>query len=303
MLSIKHVLTGKQFSAESQLELFRNADALRNGNLIIKSLESQRVLLIFGEPSTRTRLSFEIAVKRLGGDAIIIDNLEEKLSVAKDEGLEDTVKTCAALGIRIIAIRHREKGLPALLAKISDRYRLGISIINAGDGNHEHPTQALLDVYTVWRERRKELENGELVVAYLGDIKDSRVAHSGKSVFSAFGVKVITPPSCLKAADQIDVWNLLRFQKERKKIQDIESAKREYYQKYTLTEEVRRKAKSDALFLHSRPRGPELPAETDEDPRQRYIINFRFSDPWQNQETNGLYLRMAILIKILEGEK
>ena len=99
-------------------------------------------------------------------------------------------------------------------------------------------------------------------------------------------------------AAQIDVWNLIRVQNERKEIKDIEKAKKNYYRKFTFTPEAQKRAKPNALFLHSRPRGPELPEETDSDTRQRYIINFNFPDPWQNQETNGLYLRMALLTKM-----
>ena len=300
-LLIRHVLTGAQFSAEQQVELFQTAEKLRRqdrSGLVSKVLKPKNVLLLFGEPSTRTRLSFEITLKKLGGDPFVIEEIEKRLSLVKDESWEDTIRTLTALGFEILVIRHRQNGLPLFLAQISDQYELGVSIINAGDGNNEHPTQALLDVYTVWRERREELESGRLTVAYLGDIKDSRVAHSGIPAFSAFSARVITPSSCLEAANQIDVWNFLRFQSERKDTVDMEESRRDYYERFSLTEEVRKRAKTNALFLHSRPRGPELPPEADSDPRQRYIINFKAADPWQNQETNGLYLRMALLTKM-----
>ena len=200
MLSIKHVVSGRQFNARDQVEIFQTAETLRVQDelgLLEKIMTQTIVLLVFSEPSTRTRLSLEIAAKKLGANPVVIENAEKELSLAKEETWQDTLKTFAALGrgAKILVIRHEQNGLPASLAQISDQYKLGVSIINAGDGSNEHPTQALLDVYTVWRERREELESGKLTVAYFGDVKDSRVAHSGIAAFSAFGMKVLTPPS------------------------------------------------------------------------------------------------------------
>lgn len=311
MLTIRHLLNGGQFSPSGLLEIFQLAERLRKRDglgLLKKPLKSRQVFLAFEEPSTRTRLSFEIAIRKLGGNPVIIDNLEKKSSLAKGESFEDMLRTLAAFGIKIVIIRHPEVNLPSRLAQISDYHRLGISIINAGDGNNEHPVQSFLDVYTVWREKREKLEKGELTVAYIGDLKDSRVAHSGIQAFSNFGVKIILLPALeatsdiLKYAPKIDVWNLLRFQKERKKGRsNLDRLEETYYQCCTLTKEIRKLAKPDALFLHSRPRGREIPLEVDNDPRQRYVINFDFSDPWQNQETNGLYLKMALLCLIAES--
>ncbi len=152
----------------------------------VPTLRGKSVGLIFFEPSTRTRVSFEIAAKTLSSDTI---NLSEKgSSVEKGESLLDTIKTITALGVDFLVIRHRAEGFPHILAKLS-----GISTINAGDGKNEHPTQALLDLFTMMtRKRLRKVDDLKgATISIVGDILHSRVARSGIKLFSKIGMNVI----------------------------------------------------------------------------------------------------------------
>ena len=236
------------------------------------ALVGKTVVTLFYEPSTRTRTSFEVAAKRLSADVVNIATATS--SVVKGESLVDTGKTLEAMKADIIIIRNTIAGTPHLLAK-----NLKASIINAGDGFHEHPTQGLLDLFTMY-EKKKKIEG--LKVLLVGDIVHSRVAKSNIWALTKFGakVKVVGPPTLIpkniselgvevfynldEAIKDVDVINILRIQKERLL-----------------------KAKPDVLIMHPGPmnRGIEISSEVADSPLA--VIN--------EQVTNGIAIRMAVL--------
>ncbi len=262
-------------------------------------LRGRMVVNLFFEASTRTRTSFEIAAKRLGADAISITAAGS--SVSKGESLVDTLNTLAAMRPYAIIMRHSASGAPHFLAR-----HLPIPIVNAGDGTHEHPTQALLDALTIL-DRRQALEG--LRVAIIGDIAHSRVARSDVFLLSKFGAQVVLcgPASLLprdlshiapgvtlttdmnEAIRKADVIMMLRVQLERQ--QDAPFPSGEYFRFYGLRLEHLALAKPDAIVMHPGPinRGRELSSEVADS--QRSVI--------LNQVENGIAVRMAVLERIL----
>ncbi len=262
-------------------------------------LRGRMVVNLFFEASTRTRTSFEIAAKRLGADAISITAAGS--SVSKGESLVDTLNTLAAMRPDAIIMRHSASGAPHFLAR-----HLPIPIVNAGDGTHEHPTQALLDALTIL-DRRQALEG--LRVAIIGDIAHSRVARSDVFLLSKFGAQVVLcgPASLLprdlshiapgvtlttdmnEAIRKADVIMMLRVQLERQ--QDAPFPSGEYFRFYGLRLEHLALAKPDAIVMHPGPinRGRELSSEVADS--QRSVI--------LNQVENGIAVRMAVLERIL----
>lgn len=257
------------------------------------------VVNLFFESSTRTRTSFEIAAKRLGADTVSIS--ASGSSVSKGESLVDTLNTLGAMRPNAIVMRHAASGAPHFLA----RY-LPTPIINAGDGTHEHPTQALLDARTIL-DRTKSLEG--LRVAIIGDIAHSRVARSNMYLLSKFGAHVVLcgPPALLpkqladlcpnvtltfdmrEAIEGADVIMMLRVQLERQN--EIPFPANEYFQFYGLRSEHVERAKPDVLVMHPGPinRGRELSSDVADS--QRSVI--------LNQVENGVAVRMAVLEKVL----
>ncbi len=297
-------LLGIEPLSRSEIEavLVRAKDFQVAQNQPLKKLDILRgrmVVNLFFEASTRTRTSFEIAAKRLGADAISITAAGS--SVSKGESLVDTLNTLAAMHPDAIIMRHSASGAPHFLA----RY-LPIPIINAGDGTHEHPTQALLDALTI-QDHKHRLEG--LHVSIIGDIAHSRVARSNVYLLSKFGVRVVLcgPASLLprelehmapgvtlttdmnQAIQGADVVMMLRVQLERQH----ESAfpPNEYFQFYGLRLEHLKMAKPDAIVMHPGPinRGRELSSEVADS--QRSVI--------LNQVENGIAVRMAVLERIL----
>lgn len=258
------------------------------------ALVGKTVVALFCEPSTRTRTSFEVAAKRLSADFV---NIEQKTSsFVKGESLVDTAKTLEAMKADIIIIRHTCAGAPELLAK-----NLKASIINAGDGFHEHPTQGLLDLYTMY-EKKKKIEG--LKVLLVGDILHSRVARSNIWALTKFGakVRVVGPPTLIprsistlgvevfydldKAIKDVDVINILRIQTERQQGGFFPSV-HEYNELYQVTAKRLANAKSDVLIMHPGPMniGIEITADVAYSPAA--VIN--------EQVTNGIAVRMAVL--------
>jgi aspartate carbamoyltransferase catalytic subunit len=272
-----------------QNQPFQKRDALRG----------RTVVNLFFESSTRTRTSFEIAAKRLGADAISIT--ASASSVSKGESLVDTLNTLAAMRPDAIIMRHAASGAPHFLA----RY-LPTPIINAGDGTHEHPTQALLDARTIL-DRRSSLEG--LRVAIIGDIAHSRVARSNIYLLSKFGAQIVLcgPASLLprelaqitpgveltwdirQAIKDADVIMMLRVQLERQHEASYPAS--EYFQFYGLRLEHLALAKPDAIVMHPGPinRGREISSEV-ADSQKSVILN---------QVENGVAVRMAVLERIL----
>ncbi len=285
---IDHILTTAESFKEISARPIKKVPTLR-GNTIIN---------LFFEPSTRTRLSFEVAAKRMSADTFNIS--ASTSSATKGETLIDTARNIAAMHPDIIIIRHSYSGAPHLLA----RY-VNAAVINAGDGTHEHPSQALLDLLTV-REHRGRLDG--LKVAIIGDILHSRVAHSdilgftlmGSEVF-VYGPATLIPPdldrlgarvcnSLQEAVRDADVLMTLRIQKERQNDSLLPSF-REYANCFGVTREVAALAKSDALIMHPGPinRGIELMPDVADGP-QSVILD---------QVTNGVAVRMALLYLVM----
>lgn len=265
----------------------------------VPTLRGKSLVCLFYEPSTRTRTSFELAGKYMSMDTVNIT--VSNSSVAKGECLIDTGRTIEAMGVDAVVIRHSEGGAPHLLAK-----NISPSVINAGDGQHEHPTQALLDMFTI-REKKGHLDN--LEVAIIGDIFYSRVARSNIWGLKKMGarVKVFGPPTLIppeiekmgvhvcstfnEAVEGTDVINVLRIQRERQESALFPSL-REYSMLYGVTPERLKNAKKDVLILHPGPvnRGIEISPE---------VIDSRRS-AIREQVTNGVAVRMALLYLLIK---
>ena len=262
-------------------------------------LRGKRVLLLFYEASTRTRSSFEVAAKSMGAMTTLV--LSSGSSIEKGESLLDTAYTLRAVGADVIVIRHPRAGAPHLMAS-----HLDIPVINAGDGMHEHPSQALLDTYTILRHK-KTLKG--LQVAIVGDIYHSRVARSAIHLLTKFGAKITLcgPPEFLpelatslapglhisrtveESVHGADVVMVLRVQKERLAGQKI--SVQDYIARYQMTMARLKLAKTDALLMHPGPiiRGLELTWEVADCPQSAIVEEVR----------NGVPVRMAILAKAL----
>jgi len=266
----------------------------------VPTLRGKTIINLFYEPSTRTRTSFEIAGKRLSADVINISNSSS--SVAKGESLKDTALTLAAMAADVIVIRHPASGAPHFLAR-----QVPSAVINGGDGIHEHPTQALLDLFTI-RQRKGALTG--LRVSIIGDIAHSRVARSNIFAMRAMGMDVCVcgPASLLPmqvealgvraftdlatALHDADIIMVLRLQLERQEKGLIPSL-REYSQLYGLTLKRLEQAKPDVLIMHPGPinRGIEIAPEVAEGPYSLIL----------DQVANGVALRMALLYLVTGG--
>jgi aspartate carbamoyltransferase catalytic subunit len=292
LLGIEH-LEAKEIL--SLLALARRMNPLKPRAL----LRGKRVLLLFYEPSTRTRASFEIAAKSMGAMTTLV--LSSGSSIEKGESLLDTAYTLRAVGADVIVIRHPHAGAPLLMAT-----HLDIPVINAGDGMHEHPTQALLDAYTILRHK-KTLKGLQMVI--VGDIYHSRVARSAIHLLSKFGAHITlcgpeeflpevatslapglhltrTVEEAVRGADTIMV---LRVQKER--LAGTKLRLQDYISRYQMTSARLRLAKRDAILMHPGPiiRGLELTWEVADCP-QSVIVE---------EVHNGVPVRMAVLAKAL----
>jgi aspartate carbamoyltransferase catalytic subunit len=261
----------------------------------VPALRGQLVINLFMEASTRTRVSFEIAEKRLSADTL--NFAASGSSVEKGETLIDTAENLMAMRPDMIVIRHKHPGAPKMLAE-----RLPASIINAGDGAHEHPTQALLDAFTI-RERLGRLSG--VNVSIIGDIAHSRVVRSNIHLLTKMGanVTVAGPPSLIpaeiermgvrvahsldKAIEAADVIMMLRIQLERQGKLSFPSL-REYYNTFGLTETRLKRARKDVIVMHPGPmnRGVEIASDVADNPERSVILE---------QVTNGVAVRMAVL--------
>ena len=260
----------------------------------VPTLQGKTVVNLFYESSTRTRISFELAEKRLSADSI--NFAVSGSSVSKGETLKDTVKNIEAMKVDMIVVRHAAAGVPLMLTKISNS-----NIINAGDGIHEHPTQGLLDMYSI-RERLGKIEG--LKVCIVGDVAHSRVALSNIYGLKTMGAKVsVCGPSTMipkfidelgvdviynidEAIQENDVLNVLRIQLERKAREYFPSI-REYSQYFGIDKERLEKNGKDILILHPGPinRGVEISSDV-ADGNSQIILQ---------QVTNGVAIRMAVL--------
>lgn len=276
------IISVKDFTREKVIYYIKKAEHIeKTGNSKNKTL-----INLFYEPSTRTSCSFHKAMLNLGGNVIeITDNSSAK----KGESLEDTIKTVSNYG-DIIVLRHPEKGSAERALKVAT-----VPLINAGDGNGEHPTQALLDIYTMYQELKKDILKENIIVTFIGDIKNSRTIHSLIHLLNLFQVTYIfisplgleLPTSGLnilnvsleEALKITDVVYVTRIQKER-----IENTN---YEPICLSKEIL--SKKDFIIMHPLPRQEELPPEIDDDPRSVYF----------KQVAYGVQMRMAILDDLL----
>lgn len=266
----------------------------------VPTLRGKAVILFFYEPSTRTRNSFDIAAKRLSADSLSI--AASSSSMVKGESLIDTAKTFEAMNPDVIVIRHTASGAPHLLARV-----LKSSIINAGDGTHAHPTQALLDLMTI-REKKGRIAG--LRIAIIGDISHSRVARSNSIGMKKMGAEVVVagPLTMIpkgiealgvdvthdirEAIDGADVIMMLRIQKERQQ-GGLFPSEKEYAQVYGLSLEKLKNAKDDVLIMHPGPinRGVEIAPAVADGPFSIIL----------DQVTNGVAVRMALLYLVAGG--
>ena len=268
----------------------------------VPTLRGKTIVLFFYEPSTRTRTSFEVAAKRLSADTVSLSGSTS--SMVKGETLFDTAKNLEAMNPDVIVIRHNASGVPHMLAKLVQS-----SIINAGDGMHAHPTQALLDLMTV-KEKKGRLDG--LRISIIGDIAHSRVARSNIVGFTKMGSEVILtgPPTMIpkgiermgakvtfdpdEAISNADVIMVLRIQKERQET-FLFPSEREYARLYGLDRDSLSRAKDDVLIMHPGPlnRGVEISPEVADGPHSVIL----------EQVANGVALRMALLYLVCNRVK
>ena len=301
----KHLLDIQSLSADEIKTVLDTARAFKQvGERAIKkvpALRGKTVINLFVEPSTRTRISFELAAQRLTAD--VINFTAEASSLKKGETLKDTARNLEALNADIIIIRHSATGAPHFLARF-----LNSSVVNAGDGAHEHPTQALLDVFTIL-EKKGRVEG--LNVTILGDILYSRVARSNIWALQKLGAHVtLCGPSTLvprtfeqmgckvtydleEAISGADIINLLRIQHERQR-QTMFPSIGEYTSLFSLNKARLKLTKPDALIMHPGPinRGVEIDSDIADCGRSVIL----------HQVTNGLAVRMAVLFLISGGK-
>ena len=301
---LRHLLTLEGLPAAVMREILDTAEALAaaTGGKVKKLpvLRGRTVVNLFFEPSTRTRTSFELAASRLSAEVVNFDVANS--STSKGESVLDTLRTLEAMHCDIFVVRHRENGTPEFLARHTSP---GVSVINAGDGNNAHPTQGLLDVYTL--RRHKGADFSQLAVLIVGDIRHSRVARSDMHALLALGVgelRICGPAALLpeeadprvkvchdfdRALRDVDAVIMLRIQRERME-QAMVPGERDYACGYGLDEARLRHAKPDAIVMHPGPmnRGVEIESAVADGPRSVIL----------EQVSNGLVVRMAVMARL-----
>lgn len=307
----RHLLSISDLNRDEALHILDTADQLAKATETpvkkLPTLRGRTVVNLFFEDSTRTRISFEAAAKRLSADVI---NFSAKgSSLSKGESLKDTAITLQAMGADGVVIRHPASGAPHRLA---DQKWMSGSVINAGDGTHEHPTQALLDAFTI----REHLQDGKgaldgIRVAIVGDILHSRVARSNVLLLNLLGadVTVIAPGTLLPVSvtswgvgvsydfdsdiSSFDVVMMLRVQRERM-VESFFPSEREYARSYGLNAARVEKLKAGAIVMHPGPMNRGLEISADAADSARSVI--------PDQVRNGVSIRMAVLYLLLSGE-
>src|ERR671912_159836 len=301
----KHLLGLEELSADEIRFILDTADTFKEVSTRsvkkVPALRGRVVVNAFWEPSTRTRTSFELVAQRLSAD--VVDFSERGSSVAKGETLIDTARNIEAMGVDVIVIRHPASGSAELLSRT-----VKCSVVNAGDGAHEHPTQGLLDLYTI-RERFGGRVEG-LKVAIVGDVANSRVARSNLWALTKLGAEVILvgPPTLVPRAfeqlgarvvhdfdsviGEVDVVNMLRVQFERIKSSQFPTV-REFTGMYGLTWDRFQRCKKDVFVMHPGPmnRGIEIQSDIADGPQSGIL----------QQVTNGLAVRMAVLYLVTQA--
>ncbi|NKB76575.1 MAG: aspartate carbamoyltransferase catalytic subunit [Gammaproteobacteria bacterium] len=306
---LKHFLTINGLPRETLINILDMAESFINfGQREIKKvplLRGKTLVNLFFEPSTRTRTTFEIAGKRLSADVINLS--AARMSTSKGETILDTVRTLEAMHTDLFVVRDSASGAPHLIASHLPSH---VKVINAGDGRHAHPTQAMLDMFTI-RQVKGQFEN--LKVAIIGDILHSRVARSqihALKILNVAEIRIIGPRTLIPTEiesmgvtttgdmraglEDIDVVMMLRIQRERMDGQLIPS-EQEYFNRYGLTEEKLSYAKNDAIVLHPGPinRGLEISSSVADGSRSLIL----------NQVTNGIAVRMSIMATLMGGNE
>ena len=300
----EHLLSMHDVTADDVVRILDTADSFREvGSRVIKkvpALRGRTVVNLFLESSTRTRISFELAAKRLSAD--VINFSAGGSSVSKGESLKDTALTLQAMGADAIVIRHSSSGSPLQLTRWVDGH-----VVNAGDGTHEHPTQALLDLYTM-REKLGRLDG--IRVAIVGDVLHSRVARSLTFGLVKMGAEVtlVGPPTLIppdaeawgtqviydieSVLPKLDVCYMLRVQTERQRLEYFPSV-REYNRLFGLSSSRATMLPEGSLIMHPGPmnRGVEIDSEVADMPQA--VI--------EEQVTNGIAIRMSLLYLLLGG--
>ena len=302
---MRHLIDIMELSVEELQELIDRAmDIIENPAKYAEVCRGKKLATLFFEPSTRTRLSFEAAMYELGGNVLGFSEAQSS-SASKGESVSDTVKVVSCYA-DIIAMRHPKEGAPLVASR-----RAGIPVINAGDGGHNHPTQTLADLLTIYREKGR-LEN--MTVGLCGDLKFGRTVHSLVTAMSRYaGVKFVMispeelriPPYILSdvldpkgveyeqvtslesVMPELDILYMTRVQRERF-FNEADYVRLK--DSYILTPEKLRTAKQDLCILHPLPRVNEISVAVDDDPRACYF----------KQALNGKYMRMALILKLLE---
>ncbi|HVZ11482.1 MAG TPA: aspartate carbamoyltransferase [Patescibacteria group bacterium] len=305
----KDIVSLSQFDNDSIIKLFETTDMLKEAGrrgFPLNLLSGKLITLLFYEPSSRTRSSFDAAAKQLDAKTIVVENPQAFSSVSKGESFEDTIRVFEAY-CDIIVLRHPTKGQAEIAAAAAKR----VPIINAGDGIGEHPTQALLDLYTIW-DRNGRLSSLRGVIA--GDLLNGRTVHSliqglsyfknnelyllspdklklSKKDFSRFsktGIKLKEISSFDEIPKDCDFWYWTRVQKERF---DSEEEYKSVNNKFIVSKRIFNKyASAKTILMHPLPRIGEILEEVDDDPRAVYLTT---------QTRNGMYVRMAILALVL----
>lgn len=300
---MNHILTAEQFSQEELLLLFEAAKKLQEAKELPQTMTNKILATVFFEPSTRTRLSFETAMLQLGGQVISIPN-KETSSMNKGESIEDTARMISSFA-DIIAIRTQEKGQVAQFASTS-----AVPVVNAGDGTGEHPTQHLLDFYTIWKERGT-LDG--LTLGLMGDCKNSRVLRGMAKMAVQFDIKLIfIAPEELKMGD--DVKNYLESHEksfeevkniseviDQLDVLDINRIRHEYFEdkeraleigkQFILGADMVKKGKKDLIVLDPLPRINTVQEDVDNLPQAKYFEAVK----------NGLFIRMALINHLLSN--
>lgn len=299
----KHIISARQFDKKSLNQIFALTGQIKKGNYAKLALKGKIMATLFYEPSTRTRFSFESAMIRLGGSIISTENAAQFSSAIKGESLEDTIRIVNFYS-DLIVLRHPIAGASEIAAGYSKD-----PIINAGDGEGEHPTQALLDLYTIF----SKFKGKDITVSMIGDLAFGRTAHSLSYLLSLFpsikiifvSPKLLSIPQSLRkyllkkkanfeetedfnmAISTCDVIYQTRVQKERfKKTTDY----KKYFGMYILNKNSLKLIKMDAVIMHPLPRVNEISPDIDKDKRAIYF----------EQAQNGLYVRMALLLSIFD---
>lgn len=301
MKHVHHIINTDQLADKELLEkLFAVAEKFQSNPTQTDSLHGKILASLFYEPSTRTRFSFEAAMLRLGGQYLSMQNAAQDSSAKKGESLEDTIRTVCGY-TDCIVLRHPENGAMQRAGNVSS-----VPIINAGNGSGEHPTQALLDAYTIYKELGKI---SDLHIAFVGDLKHGRTVHSLLTLLDMYDnmrFSLVSPEQLAMPAEykndlknpieeitdlqsilsNVDVVYMTRIQKERFESQQ------EYAQlkgSYVFGEEELSQLKKEAIIMHPLPRVDEIAQTVDKDPRAAYF----------RQVENGLYVRMALLEYLL----